>query len=136
MIASTDLEHGEEPGKAICQLGIIVERCLETQITLYICFIDYTNAFDRIQHDMLFFEILSNAGVPDKEINVSKYLPPAESHSALWKRNYNKARRSTRLYIVSVSVQHLHGILDTRSTGKWRGNKHQWTKYHKYQICR
>ena len=82
MTASTDLEQGEEPGKAICQLRIIVERCLEMQITLYICFIDYTNVFDRIQHDM-FFEILSKAGVPDKEINIIKSLPPAESHSAL-----------------------------------------------------
>ena len=83
MTASTDLEQGEEPGKAIiCQLRIIVERCLEMQITLYICFINYTNAFDRIQHDM-FFEIPSKAGVPDKEINIIKSLPPAESHSAL-----------------------------------------------------
>ena len=82
VIASTDLEQGEEPGKAICQLRIIVERCLEIQKTLYICFIDYTNVFDRIQHDM-FFEFLSKAGVPDKEINRIKSLPPAESHSAL-----------------------------------------------------
>ena len=55
---------------------------LEMQITLYICLIDYTNAFDRIQHDIL-FEILSKAGVPDKEIHIIKSLPPAESHSAL-----------------------------------------------------
>ena len=41
--------------------------------TLYICFIDYTKAFDRVKHDML-FEILSKAGVPDKEINKIKSL--------------------------------------------------------------
>ena len=82
MTASTDLEQGEEPGKAICQLRIIVERCLEMQIKLYICFIDYTNVFDRIQHDM-FFEILSKARVPDKEINIIKSLPPAESQCAM-----------------------------------------------------
>ena len=27
-----------------------------------------------------------------------------------------------------------HGILDKRSTGGWRGNKHQLTKYHKHQM--
>ena len=40
---------------------------------LYICFIDYTKAFDRVKHDLL-FEILSKAGVPDKEINTIKHF--------------------------------------------------------------
>ena len=51
--------------------------------TLYICFIDYTKTFDRVKHDLL-FEILSKAGVPDKELNIiKKDLPPTESHSAI-----------------------------------------------------
>ena len=37
------------------------------------CFIDYTKAFDRIMHDML-FEILSKAVVTDKEINIIKSI--------------------------------------------------------------
>ena len=41
--------------------------------TLYICFIDYTKAFDRVKHDLL-FEILLKAGVPDKEINIIKNI--------------------------------------------------------------
>ena len=35
----------------------------------YICFIDYTNAFDRVKHDII-FEILSKPG----EINMIKSL--------------------------------------------------------------
>ena len=38
-----------------------------------ICFNDYTKAFDRVKHDML-FEILSKAGLPDKEINIIKSI--------------------------------------------------------------
>ena len=41
--------------------------------TLYMCFIDYTKAFDRIMHDML-FEILSKAVATDKEINIIKSI--------------------------------------------------------------
>ena len=41
--------------------------------TLYICVIDYTKAFDRVKHELL-FEILSKAGVPDKEINIIKHI--------------------------------------------------------------
>ena len=64
---------GRGPRDAICQLRLMVERCLEMQKTLYICFIDYTKAFDIVMHDML-FEILSKAGVPDKEINIIKNI--------------------------------------------------------------
>ena len=46
---------------------------MEMQKTLYICLIDYTKAFDRAKHDLL-FEILSKAGVPDKKINIIKHL--------------------------------------------------------------
>ena len=73
----SDNQYGFRAGRgtrdAICQLRIIVERCLEMQQTLYMCFIDYTMAFDGVKHDML-FEILSKAGVPDKEINIIKHL--------------------------------------------------------------
>ena len=49
----------------------MAERCLEMQKILYV--IDYAKAFDRIKHDLL-FEILSKAGVPDKEINIINNL--------------------------------------------------------------
>ena len=71
----SDSQYGFRAGRgtrdAICQLRIMAERCLEMQTTLYICFIDYTKAFDRVKHDLL-FEILFKAGVPDKEINIIK----------------------------------------------------------------
>ena len=73
----SDRQYGFRAGSgtrdAICQLRIMVERCLEMQKTLYICFSDYTKAFDRVQHDLL-FEMLSKAGVPDKEISIIKNL--------------------------------------------------------------
>ena len=73
----SDSQYGIRAGRgtrdAIYQLRIMVERCLEMQKTLYICFIDYTKAFDRVKHDLL-FEILSKAGVPDKGINIIKNL--------------------------------------------------------------
>ena len=31
----------------------MMERCVEMHKILYICFIDYTKAFDRVKHDML-----------------------------------------------------------------------------------
>ena len=93
----------------------------------------------EFKHDML-FEILSKAGVSDKEINIIKSLYLQQKATVRYESETSEEitikRCSTRLYIVTVSVQHIHGILDKRSTGGWRGNKHQWTKYHKHQICR
>ena len=68
--------EGREASDAICQLRIMLERCLEMQKTLYICFNDYTKAFERVKRDMgvMLFEIQSKAGVPDKEINVIKSI--------------------------------------------------------------
>ena len=67
-----DSELAEEQGMHYV-MRIMVEICMEMQNTLYICFIDYTKAFDRGKHDLL-FEILSKSGVPEKEINIIKNL--------------------------------------------------------------
>ena len=73
----SDSQYGFRAGRgtryAMCQLRIMVERCLEMQKSLYICLTDYTRAFDRVKHDLL-FEILSKAGVPDGEINIIKNI--------------------------------------------------------------
>ena len=78
----------------------------------------------------MLFEILSKAGVPDKEINIIKSLYLQQKATVRYENETSEE------YIVTVSVQNIHGILDKRSTGGWRGNKHQRTKYHKHQICR
>ena len=105
----------------------------------YICFIDYTKAFDRVKYDML-FEILSKAGVPDKEINIIKSIYLQQKATVRYENETSEEitiKRGVRQgCILSPCLFNIHGILDKRSTGGWRGNKHQWTKYHKHQICR
>ena len=93
----------------------------EMQNTLYICFIDYTKAFHRVKHD-LYFEILSKAGVPDKEINIIKnrYLQQ--------KATVRHENETSEEITIKQGVR--------QGTGGRKGNKHQWTKYHKHQICR
>ena len=53
----------------MCQSRKMVGRCLKMHNTLYISFIDYTNIFDRVKHDIL-VEILSKTCVPNREINI------------------------------------------------------------------
>ena len=58
----SDSQYGFRTGRgtrdAICQLRIMMERCLEIQKTLYIRFIDYTKAFDRVKGTLYRIKIL------------------------------------------------------------------------------
>ena len=80
----SDSQYGFRTGKgtrdAKCQLRIMMERCLEMQKkTLYICFIDYTKAFYRVKHDMLF----ESRSTRHRNKHNQKSLPPTKSHSAI-----------------------------------------------------
>ena len=58
-----DLEKAEEPEikSIICW---IIEKAREFQKNIYFCFIDYTKAFDSVDHNKL-WKILKGTGIPD-----------------------------------------------------------------------
>ena len=55
--------------EAVTQVHVMSERMIEKQKILYVCFIDYTKAFDRIKHQKL-IETLVAKGIPRAEIKV------------------------------------------------------------------
>ena len=48
-----DLEKAEEPEKKIANICWIIEKAREFQKNIYFCFIDYTKAFDCVDHNKL-----------------------------------------------------------------------------------
>ena len=50
-----------------------MERAIEVQKDLYLCFIDYTKAFDRVKHSDL-FDILLRHNCDGKDLGVIKIL--------------------------------------------------------------
>ena len=58
---------------AIFTLRMITERCVEMQKNVYISFIDYAKAFDKVQHVTL-FEVLQELDVNDKDLELIKNL--------------------------------------------------------------
>jgi len=58
---------------AIFSLRNICERSLEVNQDVYICFIDYEKAFDRVQHSKL-ITILQEIGLDDKDIRIIRNL--------------------------------------------------------------
>ena len=63
-------QYGFMPDKgtrnAICTLRMLSERNIQHQQNIYICFIDYKKAFDRVRHKRL-FKMLKDVGLDEKD---------------------------------------------------------------------
>ena len=57
---------------------MLMQRCIEVQKDIYICFIDYSKAFDKVRHNEL-FRILEKLGIDGKDLRIIKNL--------YWKQN-------------------------------------------------
>ena len=48
---------------------MIAERGIQVNQNLYVCFVDYQKAFDRVNHGKL-KEVMNKAGIPDDDDDV------------------------------------------------------------------
>ncbi|XP_063596643.1 uncharacterized protein LOC134773375 [Penaeus indicus] len=73
----TESQYGFRKGKETrdaIHLRLIGEKMIDKGKMLYICFIDYTKAFDRVQHNKL-LEILEEAEIPFHERRIIANIP-------------------------------------------------------------
>ena len=61
--------QGSGTREGIFNLRTICERSLEMNNDVYICFIDYTKAFDRVKHEKL-IECLSEIGIDERDLQI------------------------------------------------------------------
>ena len=59
-----DLEKAEEPDDPIANICWIIEKAREFQKNIYFGFIDYTKAFDGVDHNKL-WKNFQEMGIPD-----------------------------------------------------------------------
>ena len=59
-----DFRKGRGTRDQIANIRWITEKAREFQKNIYFCFIDYTKAFDCVDHDKL-WKILKEMGIPD-----------------------------------------------------------------------
>ena len=58
---------------AIFTMTMLTERCIEMQKDLYLCFIDYSKAFDKVRHEDL-FQILNALDINGKDLRILSNL--------------------------------------------------------------
>ena len=65
--------EGKGTANAIYILRQIIERTLEVNKDLYVCFIDYTKAFDRVGHEEI-ITILQQLNIDGKDLRIIKNI--------------------------------------------------------------
>ena len=58
---------------AIFTMTMVTERCIEMQKDIYLCFIDYSKAFDKVRHEDL-FQILNKLDIDGKDLRILSNL--------------------------------------------------------------
>ncbi|GFO27782.1 Egf domain-specific o-linked n-acetylglucosamine transferase [Plakobranchus ocellatus] len=58
---------------AIFTFSMLMERCIEMQKDLYLCFIDYSKAFDKVRHVELFL-VLEKIDIDGKDLRIIRNL--------------------------------------------------------------
>lgn len=53
--------------EALFSIQILVQRCRDINQKVYLCFIDYEKAFDKVRHEKL-IEILQKIGIDGKDL--------------------------------------------------------------------
>ena len=98
---------GRGPRDQVANIHLIIRKAREFQENIYFCFIDYTKAFDCVDHHKL-WKILKEMRIPDRltcllrnlyagqeailELDMERRLVP------------NRKRSMSRLYIVTLLI--------------------------------
>ena len=73
----SDQQFGFVPGKgtsnALFALRVLTENVLEVQKDIFVCFVDYEKAFDKVKHANL-FNMLNEAGIDGKDMRLMRNL--------------------------------------------------------------
>ena len=64
---------GKGTRNAIFALRVLAERAIDVQKDLYVCFVDYEKAFDKVRHQDL-FNILNDIGLDGKDLRLLEKL--------------------------------------------------------------
>ena len=105
-MSKLDLEKAEEPEIKLPTSAGLSKR--EFQKNIYFCFIDYTKAFDCVDHNKL-WKILKEMGIPDHLTFLLRNLyagQEATVRTGHWNNRLvpNRKRSTSRLYIVTLLI--------------------------------
>ena len=87
--------EGKGTANAIFILRTLIERALEIQKDVYLCFIDYTKAFDRVRHDEIIKE-LTKLRIDGKDLRIIKNMYWGQTAAMREISAFQKIKRGVR----------------------------------------
>ena len=63
-------KHGFGTREALFSIQVLIQRCRDVNVDVYVCFVDYEKAFDTVQHDKL-ITILQEIGLDGQDIQTA-----------------------------------------------------------------
>ena len=87
--------EGKGTINAIFALRMIIERALEVNKDIYLCFIDYTKAFDRVKHAEI-IEILQNLNIDSKDLRIIENIYWEQTAALRLNNNLTKFQKIKR----------------------------------------
>ena len=102
------MEKGRGTRDQIANIHWIIKKAREFQKNIYFCFVDYTKAFDCVDHDKL-WKILKEMGIPDHLTCLLKNLYAGQEAAVRTGHGANRLvpnweRSTSRLYIVTLLI--------------------------------
>ena len=101
-----NLEKAEEPEIKLPNIHWIMEKVMEFPQNIYLCLIDYTKAFDCVDHNKL-WKILKEMGITDHLIYLLRNLYAGQEATVRTRHIGlvpNWERSTSRLYIVTPLI--------------------------------
>ena len=104
-----DVQAGFRKGRGtrdqIANIHWIIKKAREFQENIYFCFIDYTKAFDCVDHSKL-WKILQEMGIPGHLTCLLRNLYAGQEAKGIWNNRLvpNRKRSTSRLYIVTLLI--------------------------------
>ena len=102
-----DFRKGRGTRDQIANIHWIIEKATEFQKNIYSCFIDYTKAFDCVDHNKL-WKILKEMGIPDHLTCLLRNLYAGQEETVRTGHETtdvpNRKRSTSRLYIVTLLI--------------------------------
>ena len=122
--------EGKGTANGIFMLRTLIERALETQNDLYLCFIDYTKAFDRVKHQEI-IKILESLNVDANDLTIIKNMYWQQSAAVRIENDYSNFQPIKRgsdkvvsfpqicsLYTANTSWRNIEGVPSIKVGGR------------------
>ena len=88
----------------IANIQWIIKKAREFQKNIYFCFINYTKAFDCVDHNKM-WKILKEMGIPDHLIFLLRNLHAGQEATVRTSRLVpNRERSMSKMYIVTLLI--------------------------------